>query len=50
MLKVLHDDEISGGLPKSLKVYHGSKRPKVEKSDKKGISRQDSDSEEASGK
>ena len=48
MLKVLHDDEISGGPPKSLKVYHGSKRPKVEVREK-GISRQDSDSEEASG-
>ena len=48
MLKVLHDDEISGALPKSLKVSHGSKRPKG-RGQIKGISRQDSDSEEASG-
>ena len=48
MSKVLHADEISGGPPKSLKVYHGSKRPKVE-ARQKGISRQDPDSEEASG-
>ena len=30
MPKLLHADEISGGPPKSLKAYHGSKRPKVE--------------------
>ena len=48
MLNVLHDDEISKGLPKSLKVYHGSNRPK-DRGQIKGISRQDSDSEEASG-
>ena len=30
MPKLLNADEISGGPHKSLKVYHGSKRPKVE--------------------
>ena len=29
MPKLLYADEISGGSPKSLKVYHGSKRTKV---------------------
>ena len=44
--KLLHADEISGGPPKSLKVNHGSKRPKVEARSKRNKS---SDSEEASG-
>ena len=48
MPKLLYADEISGDSPKSLKVYHGSKRTKVE-ARLKGISRQDSDSEEMSG-
>ena len=48
MLKVLHDDEISGALPKSLKVYQWFQETKG-RGQIKGISRQDSDSEEASG-
>ena len=35
MPKLLNADEISGGPHKSLKVYHGFKRPKVEASIKR---------------
>ena len=48
MPKLLYADEISGDSPKSLKVYHGSKRPKVEARLKRNKS-SGLDSEEASG-
>ena len=44
----LNADEIRVGQYKSLNVYHGSEKPRTI-ARRKGISRQNSDSDEASG-